>query len=174
MTNFIIDVESDGPWPGESMYSMVCFGIVEVREDGEPGKAFYGTTRPISDRWIPEALAISGFTREEHLNFADPAATMRDAHSWLEQWDSITFWSDNIAYDWLFWAWYSGRFCDYNPAGFSARRISDFYCGLKRNSRARWKHLRQTEHTHNPVDDCRGNAEALHTMVIESDSRFAW
>jgi hypothetical protein len=24
-----------------------------------------------------------------------------------------------------------------------------------------FKHLRKTEHTHNPVDDARGNAEAL-------------
>jgi hypothetical protein len=27
-----------------------------------------------------------------------------------------------------------------------------------------FKHLRKTEHTHNPVDDARGNAEALLAM----------
>ena len=29
---------------------------------------------------------------------------------------------------------------------------------------AQWKHLRITKHTHNPVDDARGNAEALLKM----------
>ena len=27
-----------------------------------------------------------------------------------------------------------------------------------------FKHLRQTQHTHNPVDDARGNAEAMLAM----------
>ena len=56
----MVDIESDGPIPGD--YSMVCFGAVVV----EPGleKTFYGQTKPISGKWIPEALAISGFSRE--------------------------------------------------------------------------------------------------------------
>ncbi len=52
---------------------------------------------------------------------------------------------------------YLGR----NIFGFSARRIGDLYCGVVKDSRAKWKHLRKTTHTHNPVDDAKGNAEAL-------------
>ena len=54
----MVDVESDGPIPGD--YSMVCFGAVIV----EPGLArdFYGKFKPISEKWNPETLAVSGFT----------------------------------------------------------------------------------------------------------------
>jgi hypothetical protein len=39
------------------------------------------------------------------------------------------------------------------------------YKGLKRDLRSNFKHLRKTAHTHNPVDDARGNAEAMLTMM---------
>ncbi|HET6924100.1 MAG TPA: exonuclease, partial [Anaeromyxobacteraceae bacterium] len=68
MSLIVVDVEADGPVPGR--YSMVCFGAVVV----EPSlaKTFYGRTRPISEEWLPEALAVSGFTREQHRGFEDP------------------------------------------------------------------------------------------------------
>jgi hypothetical protein len=54
MSYVMVDVESDGPIPGD--YSMICFGAIIV----EPGleRSFYGRLRPISEKWIPEALAI--------------------------------------------------------------------------------------------------------------------
>ena len=63
MSLYVVDVESDGPIPGK--YSMVSLGAVLV----EPGlgRTFFGRTRPISDAFLPEALAISGTTRQEHL-----------------------------------------------------------------------------------------------------------
>lgn len=81
MSYIVVDVESDGPIPNK--YSMVCFGAVIV----EPSltKTFYGTTKPISDLWVPEALAISGFTREQHLTFEDPYQTMVKFRNWIEQ-----------------------------------------------------------------------------------------
>ncbi|HKD36799.1 MAG TPA: hypothetical protein VKB78_08355 [Pirellulales bacterium] len=59
----MVDVEADGPIPGD--YSMVSFGAIVV----EPAldKAFYGKLKPISEKWIPEALEVSGFTREETM-----------------------------------------------------------------------------------------------------------
>ena len=64
------DVEADGPIPGD--YSMVCFGAIVV----EPSltQTFYARLKPISDRWVPEALAVSGFSRNETLEFDDPKA----------------------------------------------------------------------------------------------------
>ena len=38
------------------------------------------------------------------------------------------------------------------------------YCGMKNDTFAKWKHLRDTKHTHNPVDDVMGNAEVLVKM----------
>jgi hypothetical protein len=35
---------------------------------------------------------------------------------------------------------------------------------MKRDTFTKWKHLRETPHTHNPVDDAMGNAEVLLKM----------
>ena len=74
MSYVIVDVESDGPIPAE--FSMVCFGAVVF--DDQLDKTFYGQTRPISDRFVPEALAVSGFTRDQHMAFDDPNAPAGD------------------------------------------------------------------------------------------------
>ena len=39
---------------------------------------------------------------------------------------------------------------------------------------ATFKHLRKTKHTHNPVDDTRGNAEALLQIKEKFDLRISW
>ena len=38
---------------------------------------------------------------------------------------------------------------------------SSLYKGVVKDTFANFKHLRKTRHTHNPLDDARGNAEAL-------------
>src|SRR2546426_6493925 len=81
MSFIIVDVEADGPIPAE--YSLVCFGAVLFDEHLD--KSFYGRTRPISDRFVPEALAVSGFSREEHLTFDDPKTVMEAFAAWLDQ-----------------------------------------------------------------------------------------
>lgn len=55
----MVDAEADGPIPGD--YSMVCFGAVVVEPSLE--KAFYGRLKPISEKWLAKALAVSGFSR---------------------------------------------------------------------------------------------------------------
>lgn len=160
MSWFVVDVETDGPIP--SPYSMVCFGAVIVED---PIKhTFYGRTKPISDKWDPEALAISGFTREQHLEFPDPTKTLNEFYEWVKKHNnngSPVFVSDNPAFDFAFMNWYFHTFLGKNPFGWSARRIGDMYAGLVKDAFAKWKHLRQRKHTHNPVDDAWGNVEAL-------------
>lgn len=68
MNYVLVDVEADGPIPAE--FSLVCFGAVVF--DERLDRSFYGRTKPVSDRFSPEALAISGFSREQHLGFDDP------------------------------------------------------------------------------------------------------
>jgi hypothetical protein len=158
-----VDVESDGPIP--HIYSMVCFGAVVVEEPIT--KTFYGQTNPISDKWIPEALAISGFTREQHQKFDDPKLVMEKFAQWILANNSNgrpVFVSDNPAYDWQFINYYFQYFLGSNPFGFSARRIGDLYAGMKMSVFERWKYLRKTKHDHNPVNDAIGNAEALIAM----------
>ncbi len=159
MSLIVVDVESDGPIPHK--YSMVCFGAVIV--DKGLNKTFYGKTKSISELWVPEALAVSGFTREEHLNFEDPKTVMENFKKWIEENSKgrpilIT---DNPAYDFAWINWYFHYYLGSNPFGFSARRIGDIICGLEEDFYYNWKHLRKTRHTHHPVDDAKGNAEAV-------------
>ena len=100
MSFIIVDVEADGPIPAE--YSMVCFGAVLFDEALD--KSFYAQTRPISDRFVPEALAVSGVSREQHLKFDDPKSVMEKFASWLEEQSKgrPVFVSDNLAFDWQF------------------------------------------------------------------------
>lgn len=168
---FVVDVESDGPIP--NINSMVSFGAVIVEEN--PNRSFYGKTKPISDIWVPEALAISGISREEHLLFDDPKEVMTKFEEWILSQNKNgrpIMWSDNIAYDWQWINYYFHYYIGRNPFGFSGRRISDFYCGLQKDTSARWKHLRKTSHTHNPVDDATGNAEALISMCKFNRIRY--
>lgn len=161
MSYFIVDIESDGPIPAD--YSMVCFGAVLF--DETLTTSFFGKTRPISERFVPEALAISGYSREDHSSFDDPAAVMRQFVLWLAQHSKgrPIFVSDNLAFDWQFINFYFHRFTGANPFGHSGRRIGDLYAGLVRDASkaSDWKKFRVTNHSHDPVDDARGNAEAL-------------
>jgi len=163
MSLIVVDVESDGPSPGH--FSMVSFGAVVV----EPtlSKTFKGQVRPISDRFDPEALAISGVTREQHLRFDEPGEVMARFAGWIEASSRgrPVFCSDNLAFDWMFINWYFHDTIGKNPFGWSGRRIGDLYCGMVKDGYATWKHLRKTAHTHDPVDDAKGNAEALLAMI---------
>jgi hypothetical protein len=162
MSWIVVDVESDGPLPGR--HSMVCFGAVLV----EPSlsKTFYGQTRPISDQFNPDALAISGFNRQQHETFDDPAQVMQRFRDWITQNSQgrPVFVSDNVAYDWQWINFYFHTYLNENPFGHSGRRIGDLYCGMVKDSFAPWKQLRKTTHTHHPVDDAKGNAEAILAM----------
>jgi DNA polymerase III epsilon subunit-like protein len=164
MSLVVVDVEADGSIPHK--YSMVCFGAVVV----EPSlsKTFYGKTRPISDGWDEKALSISGFSREEHLTFDEPLEVMTNFLDWLNNnvKDRPIFISDNLAFDWQWINYYFHYYIGKNPFGFSGRRIGDLYAGLMKDyfAASAWKKFRKTSHTHNPVDDALGNAEALLTI----------
>jgi hypothetical protein len=167
MSLIVVDVEADGPIPGPDEYSMILLGAVIVEEG--LSKRFSGRLRPISPKWIPEALAVSGFTREETLKFDDPAIIMTDFSNWVLHSNTKghpTFISDNNGFDWMFVCHYLWHFTGGNPFGFSSRRIGDLYSGMNRDLRfnTKWKKLRKTKHTHSPVDDAVGNAEALLEM----------
>jgi hypothetical protein len=118
---------------------------------------------------VPESLAISGFTREQHLSFEEPIEVMRQFGEWIaaNSEGKTIFISDNPAFDWQWINYYFHVFTGKNPFGFSARRIGDLYCGMKMDAglNQEWKKLyRQTTHDHHPVNDAKGNAEALLAM----------
>lgn len=160
MSYFVIDVEADAKTPATG--SMVCFGAIKI--DDELNKTFYGQTAPIADYYDEEALSISGFSREDHENFPIPSIAIHDLETWVKHVNvggRPIFFSDNLAFDWMWIAYYFDKYHIENPFGWSGRRIGDLYCGIKRKTHAPWKKLRKTVHTHHPVDDAKGNAEVV-------------
>ena len=165
MAYIMIDIESDGPIPGD--YSMISFGAVLIDEPLD--KTFYGRLKPISDKYVPEALAVSGHTREETLSFNDPTQVMTDFKEWIENVckDRPVFISDNNGFDFMFICWYFHHFIGLNPFGHSSQNLGSLFKGMEKDMFRNFKHLRKTRHSHHPVDDARGNAEALLTMIRE-------
>ena len=165
MAYIMVDIEADGPIPGD--YSMIALGAVLV-EDGLQ-QQFYGLLKPISDQYIPQALAVSGFSREETLSFNNPEHVMKDFAKWIAKVskDRPIFISDNNGFDWMFVCWYFHHFTGSNPFGFSSQNLGSLYKGVVKDTFQSFKHLRKTAHTHNPVDDAKGNAEALLTLKKE-------
>jgi len=165
MSYIMVDIEADGPVPAD--YSMISFGAIVV----EPGldRTFFGRLRPVSDRWVPEALAVSGATRDETLGYDDPKDVMTRFAAWLEASSKgrPMFVSDNNGFDWQFINWYFHHFLGRNPFGHSSTNLGSLYKGLMKDASVNFKHLRKTRHTHHPVDDARGNAEAMLTMKAE-------
>lgn len=166
----MIDVEADGPIPGD--YSMIALGCVIV----EPGleRTFHGQLQPVSERWIPEALAVSGFSREDTLQFDEPAAVMEKFVAWVRAESSgrPMFIADNAGFDWQFVNWYCHHFTGENPFGHTSMHLGSLYKGMVKDTFQNFRHLRRTRHTHHPVDDARGNAEALLAMKEQHGLRI--
>ncbi len=165
--HFVLDVEADGPHPLE--YNMISFALVSVVD---PAKAFKGQVRPIHDNngGLQEARDVVGVSYQTQLGFEDPTEVMPTANTWLEavsQAERVIIWSDNPAFDWQYWNAYSWRFAGRNVGGFSARRIGDLDAGRRASplTTNAWKKRRITDHTHDPLDDARGNAEALRWVL---------
>ena len=148
---------------------MVSLGCVRV--DRELKTTFKATFAPICEQWVPDALAISQITREQQMAYPDPATGMAAFGAFLKETSRgrPVFMSDNPAFDWQWVNYYFHRYLGDNPFGYSGRRIGDLYAGLKGDFGAAnaWKSLRRTEHTHDPVDDAIGNAEALIAFADE-------
>ncbi|MEO1514192.1 MAG: exonuclease [Bacteroidota bacterium] len=165
MSYIMVDIESDGPIPGD--YSMICFGAILV--DQKLDRSFYGQLRPISDQYVEEALQVSGFSRQQCLQFDDPATVMLRFEEWIKENSKGRpfFISDNNGFDWMFVCWYFHHFLGRNPFGHSSQNLGSLYKGMVKDTFQNFKHLRKTTHTHHPVDDARGNAEALLYMKAE-------
>lgn len=158
-----VDIETDGPIPGETEYSMLSLGAVVI----EPGlqRTFYTELRPISGKYKPDALSVCGWTREETLQFPDAKEGIQNFHNWLTPLKladkRLTFTSDNPIFDGMFVFWYMHHFLWVNLFGFSGFSLTSFAKGWERDMSKNHKKYRQTRHSHNALDDAIGNAEAF-------------
>jgi DNA polymerase III epsilon subunit-like protein len=162
-----VDVEADGPAPG--LFSMLSVGAVVVEPSLD--RAFYAELRPLDGaRSNPDALKASGLTREQVAHFVPAAGTMARFDEWVRLVGSrerVLFVSDNAGFDWQLVNYYFHRFVGRNPFGFSPLSLTSLYKGFARDVRANFRPLRRTRHTHNALDDAKGNAEALLALVAQ-------
>lgn len=173
MTWFMIDIEADGPIPGD--YSMIQIGAVVVDKQGKFNKTFYAELQPISEKYQKKALDIVGVTRETTMTYNKPFSVMQGFKQWIITENNSykpMFISDNNGFDWMFITWYFHHFLQENPFGHSSTNLGSLYKGMVKNMFKNFKHLRKTEHTHHPVDDVKGNAEALYYIIREMELKI--
>jgi hypothetical protein len=178
------DVEADGPVPGP--YSMSSLGLVVAgRYDGErlerfrEPATFYRELKPISERFDPQAAAVSGLDRDELVRAgAEPAAAMADLVAWVEDLAGRhrarpVFAAYPASFDWMFVYHYLIVFTGRSPFGFSgvldmksfyAARAGVVYAAATKRSMPRHV-LSDRPHTHNALDDAREQADLLANLL---------
>ncbi|MFI0353760.1 exonuclease [Actinomadura sp. 9N407] len=126
-----VDVEADGPIPGP--YSMISLGMAVT---GRSDLMFYTELRPISDDFVPEALAVSGLDRDRLVREA-PAAeeAMASATKWINGLRKIgrpVFLAGPAVFDGMFVHWYFLRFLGKSPFNASGAGIDlrSYWMGL--------------------------------------------
>jgi hypothetical protein len=160
----VVDVEANGSIP--HVNEMTSFGAVVV----EPGftKRFYSRLFTVGGPSYNETV-------DETVEPETALNSMTRFNAWLKENSNdktLVFVSDNPCFDWQFINYYFHTTIGQNPFGFSGRRIGDFWAGLHRDweNHNRWRDLVETPHTHNPLDDAIGHAEALLKMLRVSSS----
>lgn len=158
----MVDVETTGPVPG--LFSMTEIGAIVV----EPRltRIFYGQLRPLPDAGFdPYVMTLPRAIETQSVwnTWGNPGDVMRRFEEWCRDLGAsrLIGVSDNNGFDFAFVNWYFYRFLTQSPFGHSSQNLGSIYKGAIGDAYQNFKHLRVTPHTHHPVDDARGNAEAM-------------
>lgn len=179
---FSVDVEADGPIPGP--YSMLSLGaavagtMAESFTRADPTAAtFYRELRPISDEFVPAALAVSGLDRAALArDGADPHAAMREFSRWVTETAGEArpvFAAYPASFDWMFVYWYLIRFTGASVFGHSGcldmKTAYAVRAGVpfgRAHKRAMPRQLLSTRpHTHHALDDAVEQADLLANLL---------
>jgi hypothetical protein len=184
-----VDVETDGPIPGP--YSMLAAGLcVAGTYDGTrferadlSAHTWYRELRPISDDFIPDALAVSGLDRDALVaHGSDPAEAMRHAADWVVDVCGRArpvLVAYPLSFDWMFLHWYWHRFAGGSPFGHSS--CLDIKTLAQQHTGAVLDRLWKSEppadiapdlpHTHNALDDAKEQAQLFANLFERSLAR---
>ncbi len=175
-----VDVEADGPIPGP--YSMISLGMAVV---GRPDLTFYTELRPISDEFVPEALAVSGLDRERLLREAPTAEqAMTSAARWINDLRRIgrpVFLAGPAVFDGMFVHWYFMRFLGKSPfnasgAGLDLRsywmgRTGCEWAGSRKAMIIKQLGITDLTHTHHAGEDAAELAQVFEAILKSRQSR---
>ena len=173
------DVEAEGPIPGP--YSMLSLGMSAT---GKPDLDFYSEIRPISDQFVPQAVAVSGLDRQRLVREAPPPeAAMADAARWVNGLRKIgrpVFLAAPAVWDGMFVHWYFVRFTGKSPFGMTGSGVDlrSYWMGLKgcewsATRKGAIKHalgLKDLPHTHHAGEDARELADVFEA-VLQTERR---
>ncbi|CAL9597894.1 3'-5' exonuclease [Streptomyces sp. enrichment culture] len=178
-----VDIEADGPIPGP--YSMLSLGAavagVQDAEGFTPADperdTFYRELRPISEDFVPEALAVSGLDRERlRAEGAEPAVALAEFADWVRE---VSAGAQPVmcgypaSYDWTFLYWYLMRFTGGSPFGHSGcldmKTLYATKAGLPLRAVAKGtmprELLSRRRHTHHALDDAVEQAELFANLM---------
>ncbi|MFD2685480.1 exonuclease [Streptomyces phyllanthi] len=180
-----VDIEADGPIPGP--YSMLSFGAaVAGRQDADgfapadpEERTFYRELRPISEEFVPEALAVSGLDRAALAEKgAEPAVALAEFGAWVrevgaEAGAQPVMCGYPASYDWTFLYWYLIRFTGESPFGHSGcldmKTLYATKAGVPLRAVAKGtmprELLSRRRHTHHSLDDAIEQAELLANLM---------
>ncbi|MFG3658556.1 3'-5' exoribonuclease domain-containing protein [Streptomyces sp. NPDC047706] len=186
-----VDIEADGPIPGP--YSMLSLGAaVAGRQDADgftaadpEQRTFYRELRPISEGFVPEALAVSGLDRGRLTREgAEPPVALAEFAAWVRE---VAEGAQPVmcgypaSYDWTFLYWYLIRFTGASPFGHSGcldmKTLYATKAGLPLRSVAKGtmpRHLlSRRRHTHHALDDAIEQAELFANLMAWSPAPSA-
>ncbi|MGW3142712.1 3'-5' exonuclease [Streptomyces sp. NPDC001139] len=178
-----VDIEADGPIPGP--YSMLSLGAAVAGTQDADGftaadpeeRTFYRELQPISEEFVPEALAVSGLDRERlSTEGTEPAVALAEFGDWVRE---VCAGAQPVMcgypapYDWTFLYWYLIRFTGASPFGHSGcldmKTLYATKAGLPLRAVAKGtmpRHLlSRRRHTHHALDDAIEQAELLANLM---------
>lgn len=166
-----VDIEASGPIPGK--YSMLSIGACAVDDVEE---SFYTELRPINDRYVSEAIDVSGLSLSRlREHGADPAQAMSSLRDWVKDVSGLrspVFVGFNAGFDWAFVNWYFHEFLRENPFGIGGIDIKAYYMGFAGGEWAEttssklpdWLQPSRPQ-THNALDDARAQGEIFGKLL---------
>jgi ribonuclease T len=177
-----VDIEADGPIPGD--YSMLSLGatLIDPPKDAKPEVTdFYVELCPMTDKFVPEALAVSGLSREKlFAEGEEPDDAMKALKAWLlRSGAKPIFVGFNATFDWMFTHWYFVHFLGEDPFGIAGLDIKAYFMGVMK--KAKWSHTAKRnmetrflaglpKHSHNALDDAKEQAELFRRIRAEANT----
>ena len=161
-----VDVEASGPIPEE--YSMLSIGACLVFDDTQTFSCYL---KPTSDRYVPEALKVTGLSLERlRSDGLDPDEAMQRFKVWVEQVTPegarAVFVGFNASFDWSFVNHYFHYFLGENPFGIAALDIKSMYFGA---ARCTWEQTRSSEIAQTVNPRKKGDHDALHDALYQAE-----